>query len=95
MGTLKSCDQIIPIVDFGKGKKKKNLTSEENEWSFTKYVVNDHHEVGKGKNGSPWKLMKWTNKMVRLLIIIVYYIGEDGIFDCENEERWKLAILQK
>ncbi|KAK7279480.1 hypothetical protein RJT34_24533 [Clitoria ternatea] len=32
----------------------------------------------KRKGGSPWQRMKWTDTMVRLLIMAVYYIGDEG-----------------
>ncbi|KMT06391.1 hypothetical protein BVRB_7g160700 [Beta vulgaris subsp. vulgaris] len=31
-----------------------------------------------GTNVSPWHRMKWTDNMVRLLIMAVYYIGDEG-----------------
>ncbi|KAI3512173.1 hypothetical protein L1887_19407 [Cichorium endivia] len=32
---------------------------------------------GKLKKGSPWQRMKWTDNMVRLLIMVVFYIGDE------------------
>ncbi|KAI3683840.1 hypothetical protein L1987_84355 [Smallanthus sonchifolius] len=32
---------------------------------------------GKLRKGSPWQRMKWTDNMVRLLIMVVFYIGDE------------------
>lgn len=43
---------------------------------------NDVHVNGvKGKKGSMWQRMKWTDKVVRLLITAVSYVGDDGVVD--------------
>ncbi|CAH9110025.1 unnamed protein product [Cuscuta epithymum] len=40
-------------------------------------------EDGK-KKMSPWQRMKWTDEMVRLLIMVVYYIGDEGAPEGNN-----------
>ncbi|MFS7908835.1 putative transcription factor Trihelix family [Helianthus anomalus] len=32
---------------------------------------------GKLRQGSPWQRMKWTDNMVRLLIMVVFYVGDE------------------
>lgn len=70
----------------GSGDRAKNCTSDEDEPSF------NEDDGGKGKKNSPWQRMKWTDGMVRLLITIVSYIGEDAGPD---SGRRKLVLLQK
>ncbi|KAI4348079.1 hypothetical protein L6164_008840 [Bauhinia variegata] len=94
MGSLQSCDQTIPLADFNKGDRSKNSASEEDEPSLTEDGVDGHNEAGRGKKGSPWQRVKWTDKMVKLLITAVSYIGEDGPSDCGGGRR-KFAVLQK
>ncbi|MED6149180.1 hypothetical protein PIB30_060003 [Stylosanthes scabra] len=94
MGNLQNCDQTISLTDFGKGERSKNSASEEDEPSFNEDGSDVHHETGRGKKGSPWQRVKWTDKMVRLLITAVSYIGEDGSSD-GNGGRRRFAVLQK
>ncbi|KAL6006681.1 hypothetical protein ACLOJK_032174 [Asimina triloba] len=79
----------------GVGHRAKNCTSDEDEPSFTEEDGGGGGgggSGGKGKKNSPWQRMKWTDGMVRLLITVVSYIGEDSAPDCG---RRKLALLQK
>lgn len=50
--------------------------------------------MGKGKKGLSWQRVKWTDKMVKLLITVVSYIGEDATFD-NGCGRGKFTVLQK
>ncbi|ERN13247.1 hypothetical protein AMTRI_Chr11g93210 [Amborella trichopoda] len=34
-------------------------------------------EDGRGKRVSPWQRMKWTDNMVKLLIMVVFFVGDD------------------
>lgn len=95
MGTMQNCDQTIPMVDFNKGERSKNSVSDEDDPSFTEEGVDSHNEANRGKKGSPWQRVKWTDKMVRLLITAVSYIGEDAASDCGGGGRRKFAVLQK
>lgn len=46
------------------------------------------------KGSSPWHRMKWTDDIVKLLITVVSYVGEDA--DCTNDgNKRKAGILQK
>ncbi|KAG9455329.1 hypothetical protein H6P81_008233 [Aristolochia fimbriata] len=68
-------------------RTSKNSTSDDDEPSF------NEEDTGKGKKSSPWQRMKWTDDMVRLLITIVSYVGEDtNSPDCG---RRKTVLLQK
>ncbi|XP_010683922.2 uncharacterized protein LOC104898529 [Beta vulgaris subsp. vulgaris] len=40
-----------------------------------------------GTNVSPWHRMKWTDNMVRLLIMAVYYIGDEGGVEIGSEKK--------
>lgn len=95
MGTLPGCDQMISVGDFNKGERCKNSASDDDDPSFTEDGIDSHNDVSKGKKGSPWQRVKWTDKMVRLLITAVSYIGEDSGSDCGGGGRRKFAVLQK
>lgn len=95
MGTMHNCDQTLSMVDYNKGEKCKNSTSDEDEPSYTEEGIDSHIEANRGKKGSPWQRVKWTDKMVRLLITAVSYIGEDTGSDCGGGGRRKFSALQK
>ncbi|XP_058779063.1 uncharacterized protein LOC131653044 [Vicia villosa] len=93
MGTLQNCDQKIGMNEFGQGDRNKNSASEEDE---PEEGGEGHQQEGaRGKKGSPWQRVKWTDKMVRLLITAVSYIGEDGTSEGGGGGRRKFAVLQK
>ncbi|KAJ4953215.1 hypothetical protein NE237_030047 [Protea cynaroides] len=92
---LHECDQTINLVDYNRGEKAKNSTSDEDEPSLNEDGYDGHIDAGKGKKGAPWQRMKWSDSMVKLLITIVSYIGEDAATDCGIGGRKKFAILQK
>lgn len=74
--------------DHPPARQQRNCTSDEDEPSF-----NEEEPAKGGKKNSPWQRMKWSDGMVRLLITIVSYIGEDATSpDCG---RRKLVLLQK
>jgi len=91
MGTMQNCDQTMSMAEFSQGDRNKNSPSDE---SFAEEGVDGHHEGGRGKKGSPWQRVKWTDKMVRLLITAVSYIGEDAASECGGSRR-KFTVLQK
>ncbi|XP_043714155.1 uncharacterized protein LOC122662557 [Telopea speciosissima] len=95
VGNMHECNQPINLVDYNKGEKAKNSTSDEDETSLNEDGNDCHNEAGKGKKGVPWQRMKWTDSMVRLLITAVSYIGEDAASECGSRGRRKFAILQK
>ncbi|VFQ75055.1 unnamed protein product [Cuscuta campestris] len=59
----------------------------------------DRNTVEDGKRKmSPWQRMKWTDEMVRLLIMVVYYIGDEGTSEgnnSNNNPEKKGGVLQK
>eukprot|EP01018_Ginkgo_biloba_P018039 Gb_39360 [translate_table: standard] len=75
--------------------KGKLVTSDEDEPSFTEDGTDSHLSAGKSKKNSPWQRMKWTDSMVRLLITVVLYVGEDGGSECNEGNKKKSGILQK
>ncbi|WOL11953.1 hypothetical protein Cni_G20717 [Canna indica] len=83
----------VSIMDYNKGEHGKNSLSDDDEPSLTEDGVDGQDEGGKGKKGSMWQRMKWTDKMVKLLITAISYIGEDAAAECSG--RRKYAILQK
>ncbi|CAK9136972.1 unnamed protein product [Ilex paraguariensis] len=78
-------------VNVGKGKANAlvnivnsstcNYTSEDDEPSFTDDGNDDNFNGAKGKKGSPWQRMKWTDNIVRLLMQVVACVGDDGTLD--------------
>ncbi|GFS29996.1 sequence-specific DNA binding transcription factor [Actinidia rufa] len=95
MSSMQDCDQGFSLADFPKGERGKNSASDEDEPSFTEDTVEGHNDVNGGKKGIPWQRVKWTDKMVRLLITAVSYIGEDVAAEHGNGTRRKNANLQK
>ncbi|MED6124126.1 hypothetical protein PIB30_056167 [Stylosanthes scabra] len=91
MGTM--CDQTMSMAEFGKGDRSKNSVSDEDEPSLTEDGGDGHHEAGRTKKGSPWRRVKWTDKMVKLMITAVSYIGEDSTSYVAG--RRKVVVLQK
>ncbi|PON78857.1 sequence-specific DNA binding transcription factor [Parasponia andersonii] len=87
---------------FGKGKAVAPMTgnhgynmSEEDEPSYMEDGSGENYDGAKGKKGSPWQRMKWTDNVVKLLIAVVACVGDDGmIADGEGPKR-KSGILQK
>ncbi|XP_010539734.1 PREDICTED: uncharacterized protein LOC104813711 [Tarenaya hassleriana] len=91
-----SCEQNVSTSEYNKNERGKGSMSDEDEPSFTEEGGGDgHNEVNKAKKGSPWQRVKWTDKMVKLLITAVSYIGEDSAVDCGGSSRRKFAVLQK
>ncbi|KAF8411633.1 hypothetical protein HHK36_004191 [Tetracentron sinense] len=95
MGNMQDCDQPMSIVNYNRGERGKNSTSDEDELNFNEDGTDIHNKMGRGKKESPWQRMKWTDSVVRLLITVVSYIGEDAPSECSSGGRKKSAILQK
>lgn len=68
--------------------------SDEDEPSYTD-DGGENFEGAKGKKGSPWQRMKWTDNVVRLLIAIVACVGDDGTLESGEGLKRKSGILQK
>lgn len=94
MGTMQNCDPNISLTDYNKGDRGKSSMSDDDEPSFNEEGADGHIDA-KGKKGSPWQRVKWTDKMVRLLITAVSYMGEDTAVECSGGVRRKFAVLQK
>ncbi|KAG8653089.1 uncharacterized protein LOC110618304 isoform X2 [Manihot esculenta] len=89
-------------VSFSKGKAVSCFTatndgsvSEDDEPSFTEDSNGENYIGAKGKKGSPWQRMKWTDNVVRLLIAVVACAGDDGAFEGVEGLKRKSGILQK
>ncbi|KAK8496599.1 hypothetical protein V6N13_035156 [Hibiscus sabdariffa] len=59
---------------FGSKAKQQPPLSDEDEHGFNP----DDGSADAKRKISPWQRMKWTDNMVRLLIMAVYYIGDEG-----------------
>ncbi|XP_054787782.1 uncharacterized protein LOC129293720 [Prosopis cineraria] len=95
MGTLQNCDQTISMADFTKGDRCKNSASEDDEPSFIEDGADGRNEAGRGKKGSPWQRVKWTDEMVKLLITALSYICEDATSDSGSGGRRRFTVFQK
>ncbi|KAA0041403.1 hypothetical protein IC582_009858 [Cucumis melo] len=93
----KSLGQKDLLMAFNRGKAiasaciTNNYTSEEDEPSYTE--DGECSEFLKGKKGSPWQRMKWTDEIVRLLIAVVACVGDDG--EAGMGSKRKSGILHK
>ncbi|KAJ4871688.1 sequence-specific DNA binding transcription factor [Raphanus sativus] len=83
MVTGQTCDH------HHKGERE---SDDDEEPSFNEESGGDGHN-NKSAKGSPWQRVKWTDKMVKLLITAVSYIGDDSCMD--GGSRRKFAALQK
>lgn len=94
---MQDCNQqpVVAVMDYNKGEHGKSSMSDDDDLNLTEDGVNGQNEAGKGKKGSPWHRMKWTNAMVRLLITAVSYIGEDATSEYSSGGKRKYTILQK
>lgn len=94
MVTGQTCDHHnMSITEQHRGEREKNSVSDDDEPSFTEEGGDGHNEANKSTKGSPWQRVKWTDKMVKLLITAVSYIGDDSTMD--SGSRRKFAALQK
>ncbi|KAF4403275.1 hypothetical protein G4B88_007921 [Cannabis sativa] len=91
--------QAQPSVKHGypyapKSKQIPPTLSDEDDLGFG---ADDNSGDGKRKM-SPWQRMKWTDTMVRLLIMAVYYIGDENsseAIDPTNKKKPTGGLLQK
>ncbi|CAN1175844.1 hypothetical protein LINPERHAP2_LOCUS32171 [Linum perenne] len=95
MGTMYSSDHNLPMADHKKVDRGENSGSDDDN--------NDDDGLNRGKKGSSssshWQRVKWTEKMIKLLITAVSYAGEDGpSSDCcggSGRKRKSTVVLQK
>ncbi|GAB4835194.1 hypothetical protein Ancab_000103 [Ancistrocladus abbreviatus] len=72
-----------------------NNSSEEDDPSFSEDLNGGNSSGAKGSKGFPWQRMKWTDEVVRLLIAVVAYVGDDGMHECMDGLKRKIGMLQK
>ncbi|XP_052193322.1 uncharacterized protein LOC127801872 [Diospyros lotus] len=83
------CDQSVSFLNYdNKVERAKNSGSDDDDES------NVFEEAGTRKKDFPWQRVKWTDKMVKLLITAVSYIGEEATLDCIVGGR-RSALIQK
>ncbi|OEL13535.1 hypothetical protein BAE44_0025445 [Dichanthelium oligosanthes] len=70
----------------------KNCMSDDEEHDMTEDATDT--PSGKGKKGSAWHRMKWTDSMVKLLITAVSYTGDDHAADLGGGRR-NFTMMQK
>ncbi|TKY62052.1 hypothetical protein E2542_SST11907 [Spatholobus suberectus] len=77
-----------------KSNKPQSTLSDEDEPGFT---ADDSNSGDPKRKVSPWHRMKWTDTMVRLLIMAVYYIGDEAGSEGTDPSGKKKAagVLQK
>ncbi|KAL7245926.1 hypothetical protein ACSBR2_001118 [Camellia fascicularis] len=95
LSSMQDCDQTISLEDSLKGERGKISATDEDEPSFMEDAIDAHNDANRGKTGIPWQHVNWTDKMVRLLITAVSYIGEDSATEYGKRTRGKHANLQK
>ncbi|XP_059630510.1 uncharacterized protein LOC132273562 [Cornus florida] len=95
IGSMHDSDHNISLADYPKGERGKTSASDEDEPSFTEDMIDSQNDANRGKKGSPWQRVKWTDTMVKLLITAVSYIAEDAAAEYENRPRRKYANLHK
>lgn len=85
----------IGLADFPKGERGKHISfSDDDEPSFAEDEV--HNDQDRGKKSMQWHRVKWIDKMVKLLITAVSYIGEDANSEFSSGGiRRKYANIQK
>ncbi|KAJ0976787.1 hypothetical protein J5N97_012261 [Dioscorea zingiberensis] len=64
----------------GKQQQQPSVSSEEEALPAPEVAGGDGTKLGVGQTQtpSPWQRMKWTDSMIRLLIMVVYFVGDDG-----------------
>ncbi|GAV63325.1 Myb_DNA-bind_4 domain-containing protein [Cephalotus follicularis] len=86
-------------MNIGKGRLihpvDNDNMSEEDEPSFMDDGNGENSSGGKGKKGTPWQRMKWTDNVVRLLIAVVSCVDDDGNLESVEGPKRKSGILQK
>ncbi|KAE8673049.1 hypothetical protein F3Y22_tig00111817pilonHSYRG00069 [Hibiscus syriacus] len=82
---------------IGSKAKQQSPLSDEDEHGFN---PDDGFAADAKREASPWQRMKWTDSVVRFLIMAVYYIGDEGgsegnISDPTGKNKVGGGLLQK
>lgn len=93
----------VKNLNFGKGKgvassnhDNSNDMSEDDEHGYGEDGnCENFFDGGKGKKGSPWQRMKWTDNVVGLLIAVVSCVGDDGTISGVDGVKKKSGVSQK
>ncbi|GMH26319.1 hypothetical protein Nepgr_028162 [Nepenthes gracilis] len=86
--SMKQTSSFMPLT---KQQNQQPANSDEDEPGC---CANDDSSVDGKRKISPWHRMKWTDNMVRLLIMAVYYIG-DEVGSEGNDKKRSGVLLQK
>lgn len=89
IGNCRDPDQRVSFLEYNRVEMAKASLSDDEDVN----CAEEGTESGKGKKGSPWQRVKWTDKMVMLLITAVSYIGEDA--SDSGGGRRRALLLQK
>lgn len=88
--------KVVASVDVGNNNgNSSSEEGEEDESGYTEDGNGENFTGAKGRKGSPWQRMKWTDDIVRLLIAVVAHVGDDSTLDGEEGPKRKSAVLQK
>ncbi|RZS12186.1 hypothetical protein BHM03_00043595 [Ensete ventricosum] len=80
-----------------RGKQQQPAMSSEEEAGYGEDVEEQARRRGVSQpspSPSPWQRMKWTDNMVRLLIKVVYRVGDDGGAGGEGEQQAHSALAK-
>ncbi|KAG1327959.1 hypothetical protein COCNU_01G018930 [Cocos nucifera] len=93
VGQMSECEQqpILQMIDYNKVDYGKNSTSEDDG---TEDGADLPNESGREKKAAPWQRVKWTDRMVKLLITVISYLTEDAT-ELNSSAKRKLNMLQK
>lgn len=95
LGGEKVC-RPIPVMGSSRTIHLNEDPSDEDYPSFEEDNVGDARgEKGEKDNSAPWRRMKWTDEIVRLLIQVVASVGEDGSLEGAYGTRRKSVIIKK
>ncbi|MBA0751070.1 hypothetical protein Gogos_002438 [Gossypium gossypioides] len=90
------CMSKLPSAFGSVENERREITViEDDVTNYAKQCMLEHNETGKNEDGPPWQRMKWTRKMVKLLITILSYIGEDPSTDCAGNQIKVSSLLRK
>ncbi|XP_008785828.1 uncharacterized protein LOC103704355 [Phoenix dactylifera] len=93
VGQMSECEQqpMLQMMDYNKVDYGKNTTSEDDD---TEDGADLPNESVREKKAAPWQRVKWTDRMVKLLITVISYLNEDTS-ELDISAKRKLTMLQK